>query len=353
MKLNHLLSTITLCAITSIGLGLTMPAQAWTAFQDKGGTMVTDPSCTAFGVNDVLCASVSTRGTLTVNHFNGISWAGFQDLGGIVVRKPNCIRWSLLGAMCAVIGTDSAVQVNRFNGATWSGFQALGGISVSDPACASAGGLGLNDAHCAIIGTDGALYVNRFDGANWLGFQKLGGSYIYNPTCTEDYTFGGVFCAAVTTGGKLDGWKYNVGVWSKMPQSANPGAAITADPNCAGIGQNKILCAVRAGGSLRVNRADNGFTWPFFQNLGGILTAAPNCTLSSPPFGAMPTAVCVVRGTNSGVFINRFDGSNWSGYQPITGANTVGAPSCTFLRNAQSLCGARGTNNHLYVTVDP
>jgi hypothetical protein len=350
MKLNHLLSTIMLCIATGVGFCVTTSANAWSGLQDAGGTMVTDPSCTTFAGTQALCASVSTDGTLTVNHFDGTRWTGPQDAGGVVVRKPNCTHESLFDAMCAVIGVDQALYVNHFNGAAWSGFTHLGGVSMSDPACT--GITGLSEMHCAIIGVDGALWVNDHDGIGWSGFKKLGGNYIYNPTCTEDYTFGGAFCAAVTTDGKLDGWKYANGVWGRMPNPVSAGAAITADPSCTGIGRQDILCAVRAGNSLRVNFANNGFTWPRFSNLGGILAGAPSCTLSSSPFDATPTAVCAVRGINSAVFINSFNGSSWSGYQALPGTTTVGAPSCTATNAAsQPLCAARGTNNHLYISV--
>src|SRR5688572_8855321 len=102
-------------------------AQAPAAWQDHGGTLVTDPSCTGFGVGEVVCAAVGAGGTLIVNRFDGAVWTGFEDLGGIVVRKPSCTRWGILPAVCAVIDAQSRVQVNIFNGQAWSGFQSLGG----------------------------------------------------------------------------------------------------------------------------------------------------------------------------------------------------------------------------------
>jgi hypothetical protein len=349
MRLNDLLNMITLCTIiTGIGIGLAAPAQAMGAFQDVGGTIITDPSCTSFSGPEALCAAVSTSGTLTVNRFDGTAWTGFQDLGGIVVRKPNCTYQGIRNAICAVIGTDSSVFVNHFDGFTWSGFKPIGGSSISDAACT---GIRVTEfVHCAIIGADGALYVNTFNGVEWKGFRKLGGNYIFNPTCAEDHTFVGAFCAAVTTLGRLDGWKFTgAGGWSRMPQTV--GANISADPSCTDIGHDGILCAVRAGSSLVVNRADNGFLWTFLTNLGGILTAAPSCTKGPP--GANVTALCAVRGTNSGVFVRSLDGNIWSGFQAVSGVLMVGAPSCTSFGRAQTLCGVRSTNNHLFVSVGP
>ena len=161
--------------------------------------------------------------------------------------------------------------MNIYNGAVWTGFQLLGGLSISEPACVGTAFIGNFATHCAIIGVNSALHVNTFDGTQWSGFKRLGGSYIYNPTCTQDWTFAGVFCAAVTMGAKLEGWKNvsgSTGAWVKMPQAV--GAQVTADPNCAGIGREQILCAVRSGTRLKVNRADDASTWPLITDLGGI-----------------------------------------------------------------------------------
>jgi hypothetical protein len=323
-------------------------AQAPPRWQDQGGTLVTDPSCVGFGLGEVVCAAVGARGTLIVNRFDGTNWKGFEDLGGVVVRKPSCARWGLLPVLCAVIDTQSRVQVNVYNSATWTGFQLLGGQSISEPACVGTAFIGNFATHCAIIGVNGALQINTFDGTQWSGFKSLGGSYIYNPTCTQDWTFAGVFCAAVTTGARLEGWKNvsgGTGSWVQMPAV---GSQVTADPNCSGIGAGKILCAVRSGTRLKVNRADDTSTWPLFTDLGGILMAAPGCMPNLHPLLGTPTATCAVRDTNSAVQMISFDGSTWSGFQLAPGVNTVGSPSCTFVGQTQKLCGVRGTNNHLY-----
>ena len=61
-------------------------AQAPPAWQDHGGTLVTDPSCVGFGLGEVVCAAVGAGGTLIVNRFDGANWLGFEDLGG--TRRP-------------------------------------------------------------------------------------------------------------------------------------------------------------------------------------------------------------------------------------------------------------------------
>jgi len=329
-------------------------AQAPAAWQDHGGALVSDPSCAAFGAGEVVCAAVGAGGTLIVNRFDGAIWTGFENLGGIAVRKPSCTRWGIFLVACAVIDTQSRVQMNIFNGSTWSGFQLVGGQSVSEPACVGTAFIGSFATYCAIIGVNGALQVNRFDGTRWSGFQSLGGSYIYNPTCTQDWTFAGVFCAAVTIGAQLEGWKNATGAsWVKMPQAV--GTQVTADPNCAGIGaangQGKILCAVRSGTRLKVNRADDVSAWPLLTDLGGILMAAPGCMPNSNPFLPTTTAVCAVRDTSSAVQMITFNGSTWSGFQLVPGVSVVGAPSCIFFGQTQKLCAVRGVNNRFYTRM--
>jgi hypothetical protein len=326
-------------------------AQAtWNGLQDLGGSLVTDPSCTFRG-NGAICGIVNAGGQLDVNRFDGTNWSGFIDhLGGIVIGRPSCTHFGLgnVGAFCAVVGADSSVFANFFDGASWSGFQSLNGVGISDPACT--GIVGTNQAFCAIIGINGSLLVNHFDGSNWTGFEDLGGTHIFNPTCTDDFHLG-VLCGGVTTTGQLRLRHFNGTTWEPPTILALPNNNfITADPSCTFINQDQMICGVRgADSALYVSRFD-GISFAPFQNLGGILAAKPTCT-SDNVGSPTPMAICAVRGITSELFVNQFIGTTWSGYQPILGANIDGAPSCSLLPVAQALCGVRGTDNKLWVTI--
>jgi len=352
MNPKRLFKTLFITSAIAVLHSANSHAQVGPIWRLNGGPMVTDPSCAAFGVGEIVCGAISVNGTLIVNRFDGTAWTGFQDLGGTFVRKPSCMRMGILMAACAVIDTASRVQVNTYNGSSWNGFQSLGGTTtVSQPSCTGRPTLGVAaETHCAVIASDGALWTGRFIGTEWQGLQKLGGNYAYNPTCTDDWVlFGnGVFCAAVTVGGKLEGWKFN-GTWTRMPQAV--GANITADPHCAGIGELRILCAIRSGSRLMVNRADTAATWPVFTDLGGILTAAPSCFPGSNPHLFTSTAICAVRGTNSAIFMIGFNGIAWGSYEMLPGVMTVGQPSCIFFSQSGTLCAVRGTDNHLYTRM--
>jgi hypothetical protein len=353
--MSNLVKTIlSVTAIISTVLCQLTTAQAtWNGLQDLGGSLTTDPSCTFRG-NGAICGIVDAGGQLEVNRFDGSNWSGFTDhLGGIVIGRPSCSYFGVgnVGAFCAVVGTDSSVFANFFDGASWSGFQSLNGVSISDPACT--GIVGSNQAFCAIIGTNGSLEVNHFDGANWMGFENLGGSHIFNPTCTDDFHLGAL-CGGVTTTGQLRLRHFNGTSWEPPTILTLPNNTfITADPSCTFINQDQMICGVRGSDSaLYVSRFD-GISFLPFQNLGGILAAKPTCTsdnIGSPT----PMAVCAVRDISSHLFVNQFTNTTWSGYQQIRGANINGAPSCTILSVAQALCGVKGTDNSLWVTIgDP
>jgi PASTA domain len=155
----------------------------------------------------------------------------------------------------------------------------------------------------------------------------------------------------VTTTGQLRVRRFSGTSWEPPTILTLPNNTfITADPSCAFVNQDQLICGVRgADSALYVTRFD-GIGFLPFQNLGGILAAAPSCT-SDNVGSPVPMAVCAVRGITSKLFVNQFIASTWSGYQPILGANINGAPSCTLLSVAQALCGVRGTDNRLWVTM--
>lgn len=347
MNPRQLLARILIGTAIAVLHSVNSQAQVGPRWQLNGGPISTDPSCAAFGSGEVLCGALSVSGSLIVNRFNGTNWTGFEDLGGTFVRKPSCMRVGILPAACAVIDTSSRVQIKMWTGSSWNNFQVLGGTSVSDPACIGRPNLGLIETHCSFIGADGALWTGRFSDSEWQGFQRLGGNYAYNPTCTQDWELFGnhIFCAAVTTSGRLEGWRF-AGTWTKVPRAV--GTNITADPHCAGIGVFRILCAVRSGSRLMVNRADDETTWPVFTDLGGILTAAPSCFPASNPFNTTSTAICAVRNANSGIHMIGFNGIEWGSYELVPGVIMLGQPSCVFFGSTRTMCAVRGTDNHLY-----
>src|SRR5215471_1202204 len=90
--MSHPFKSIITAAAAIILTTLCKPALAqdvFSALQDQGGILASDPSCTV-GPSAATCAVVGYGGHLFVNTYNGTSWSGFQDEGGIVIGKPSC-----------------------------------------------------------------------------------------------------------------------------------------------------------------------------------------------------------------------------------------------------------------------
>jgi hypothetical protein len=374
----------TFLSVTAIILAtlckLSAPAQAQFIFnplQNLGGSVTTAPSCTGAS-GSTFCGAVGVDGHLLLNQIDDVSSFGYADLGGTVIGKPSCTHFGLgstqpnFRVLCGVIGTDSGVWVTRFDGVSSSGFTSLGGVSISDPACTGLGGS--TKAVCVIIGTNSHLLASTtLDGVNWTRFADLdlGGTLIFNPTCMDIGNMMG-FCGAVTTDGELRlirfqagsgpvSWEPNTNIITFPPIILNTiGVArlvtggvsfpstirITSNPSCAAGLRAAVVCGVRGSDSALYVSRFNGTTFSPFQFEGGILAGAPSCAF----------AVCAVRGTNSELFIIQFLSNGvTTGFAPVPGANINGDPSCTLhpneLLTILMLCGVRKPDSTLWMTI--
>jgi hypothetical protein len=369
----------TLCKLTPA------PAQdVFSALQDQGGILASDPSCT-LGGNVAICAVVGYGGHLFVDTYNGTGWTGFQDKGGIVIGKPSCTHFGLgnVQALCGTIGTDGAVWVNVFNGTSWN-FHSLGGLSISDPACTGFG----NGAICAVIGANSHLFASTTsDGVTWSAFQdlNLGGTLIFNPTCM-DAGFAdnpAALCGAVTTAGELRTKQFNgvTSTWDPNPAIITlptSNMSITSDPSCAAVNVAQvIICGVRGSDSaLYVSQSfvsQSGVTtFPQFQSVGGVLAGAPSCASENITNFSNPLPVCAVRGPDSVLYVMQFIPTVFCvlghpcfpfTYHAIPTTDIKGDPSCTFMlvsvpvkpsgtvSQHQVLCGVKSTDSKLWVTI--
>jgi hypothetical protein len=387
--MNHVGKTLpSVIAITLAILCKLTPAQAeFSALQNQGGVLVTDPSCSSGNAlsNGAICGVVGTDGHLWVNRFDG---SGFTDLGGQVIGKPSCTHFNsgAVQAFCGVRGTDSAVYVNLsapfVNDPSWFGFQRIGGVSISDPACTGLFTPNGGQAICAIIRPNGNLAVSTTsDGFSWTPFADLLGGTQFNPTCTSFVDLGampqssGALCGAVTTAGDFQVKFFNGGTWDQTPTvitfPPNSTISIASDPSCTFVGAGgQVICGVRGSDSALYVSQFDGTTFSQFQSLGGVSFGAPSCT--SENYGSAPVGVCAVRGMSSPrlhsllefseffeLYVNQFNNGTWSGFQPIAGAIINGDPSCTIVPiNPPTLiaavwCGVKSTDSSLWVTVGP
>jgi hypothetical protein len=372
--MSHIGKTfLSVTAITLTILCKLTPAQAqvFSALQDQGGILMSDPSCTYGNAlrGAATCAVVGVDGALYVNRFDG---NGFTDLGGLVIGKPSCTQFGPNPqALCAVLGTDSSVFVNVSSHVpgdpSWSGFRPLGGVSISDPVCT--GLPGTFQAICAIIRPNGSLAVAMTsDGAgqNWTTFAdlNLGGTLRFNPTCTAfNLMPGHALCGAVTMAGDFRVKFFDGTTWDTNATIVTfpPNISIMSDPSCtmvtSGSGGQHGICGVRGSDSALYVSQFNGTTFSQFQSLGGFIVGAPSCT-SEIVEPARPMAVCAVRGIYNGLYVNQFNSGAWSGFEPIAGPIINGDPSCRTVLpgpGGSSLavvwCGVKSTASELWVTV--
>jgi hypothetical protein len=132
----------------------------------------------------------------------------------------------------------------------------------------------------------------------------------------------------------------------------NLGGTVVTSPSCAGAASGSTFCGVvSVGGHLLLNQIDN-FTSSGFADLGGIVIGKPSCThfgLGQPE--PILRVLCGVIGTDSAVWVIRFDGSSSSGFTSLGGIS-ISDPACTGLSGStKAICAVIGTNSHLFAST--
>jgi hypothetical protein len=228
-------------------------------------------------------------------------------------------------------------------------FDARGGPLFSDPSCTGTGGGGVI---CGVVGTNDALRVNRFNGTTWSGFVSLGGVVIGKPSCTYTGNVGAQgLCAVIGTDGSVFVIRFNGVTWSGFQRLVQADGSVLrsiSDPACTGIqGTNQVICAmIGVNSALYVNRFD-GANWSGFVSLGGAHLFNPTCT-EDLTFGG---ALCGAATTAGQLRVRRFNGTSWAPAQLLNPHSLITAdPSCTSVAQLQFVCGVRGANNSLFVS---
>ena len=102
-------------------------------------------------------------------------------------------------------------------------------------------------------------------------------------------------------------------------------------PSCAAAASGSTFCGVvGVGGHLLLNQVDN-FTSLGYTDLGGIVIGKPSCThfgIGQPE--PLFRVLCGVIGTDSALWVIRFDGSSSSGFTSLGGIS-ISDPACTGL----------------------
>jgi hypothetical protein len=247
------------------------------------------------------------------------SWSGFVSMGtAVALGNPSCAQLSSGDVACAARSLAQTFLVDTYNGTAWSGWKSLPGIITSSPACTSDGN---GKVYCASTSSTSSLLVTVFNGTTWSTPASVGGQLTSAPSCAS-YTANKVLCVARNLTGGLAWITFNGTAWNTF---ANITATTVSAPGCTGDGAGGVICAVNTLNTssktqpVLVNRF-NGSSWQGFLNIAGVATTEPTCTGN----GISGQVVCFARGTDSGLWDNRFNGgswvsSNWSGWFSLGG----------------------------------
>jgi hypothetical protein len=132
----------------------------------------------------------------------------------------------------------------------------------------------------------------------------------------------------------------------------NLGGGVVTAPSCAAAASGSTFCGVvGVGGHLFLNQIDN-FTSLGYTDLGGIVIGKPSCThfgIGRPE--PLFRVLCGVIGTDSAVWVIRFDGLSSSGFTSLGGIG-ISDPACTGLSGStKAVCVVIGTNSHLFAST--
>ena len=132
----------------------------------------------------------------------------------------------------------------------------------------------------------------------------------------------------------------------------NLGGGVVTAPSCAAAASGSTFCGVvGVGGHLLLNQIDN-FTSLGYTDLGGIVIGKPSCThfgigQIEPQFRVL----CGVIGTDSALWVIRFDGLSSSGFTSLGGVS-ISDPACTGISGStKAVCVVIGTNSHLFAST--
>jgi hypothetical protein len=121
---------------------------------------------------------------------------------------------------------------------------------------------------------------------------------------------------------------------------------LISKPSCTAVGPGGALCAVLGTDSALYITRFNDTVWNAFERLpAGIFSSAPSCT----DYGT-GQALCAVLGTDSALYITYLTGAAWSAFERLEGGIFSSEPSSTEIKAGGALCAAVGIDSTLYVS---
>jgi hypothetical protein len=213
-----------------------------------------------------------------------------------------------------VRGTDNGLYHNTFNGTGWTGYTFLGGSTASRPALAA----GPNGTlELVVRGTDNRIYHNRFNGAGWTGFVNLGGATPDAPALASRSTGVDLVVRGTDNGVYHNRFTFSSATWSGF---IAVGGTTLATP--ALVTSTRTASADRL--DLVLRGTDSGIYYNHFNGLSWIgYVAIPGATAARPALAASTAPGnldLVIRGTNNGIYYSHFNGAAWSPFVALPGS---------------------------------
>ncbi len=329
----RILTIATAVCIAVAGTFIAAPtAQAW---ENLGGVLTSNTSCTTWSANRIDCFARGTDNAMWHRWWNGSAWGGWETLGGVITTDPNCVSWGPNRIDCFARGTDNALWHRWWNGSAWGGWESLGGVITGPPECVS---WGANRIDCFAKGTDNAMWHRWWNGSAWCGWESLGGVITSNLSCTS-WSANRIDCFARGTDNAMYHRWWSGSAWGGWESL---GGVINMAPECVSWSANRIDCFARGGGNAMYHRWWNGSAWGGWESLGGVITSEISCTTWSAN-----RIDCFARGTDNAMWHRWWNGSAWGGWESLGGVITT-RPECVSWSANRIDCFARGTDNGLY-----
>jgi len=329
---------------------------SWSTLKSTGaGTLgVGNPSCAAIFTGHVVCAALSAESAMTVSEFNGTTWGAWKSLTGAVSSIPSCTGDGAGNVLCAATAADGGLLNAIFNGAAWSTPTELKATLYSAPSCAE---YKAGKVLCAARNASGGLAWMVYNGTQWSGVGTLATTAAYSPSYASDQN-GGVVCAVPGDDGTTQVNRYVSGAWEGFLNLG--GWAVGGAVQCAyNSPAGEVTCYQSGTNNALYINSFNGGNWStgwdnIWFGLGGLMDANANCISQS-----VGEYLCTMNGIGSGTLQGEsglnsrvWNGSSWSGWINI-GTAGIGSPSCAPLGNGEVVCVVRQVNNLLYSSVGP
>ena len=199
-----------------------------------------------------------------------------------------------------------------------------------------------NRIDCFSRSPSGSLTWIYRDHGRWSAPQDLGGKLAAAPSCVARGP-GGINCFAISAKGVLatiylNGTKW--GAWASLGGTLKPSRV-----SCLSHARDRIVCFARGRtDQLMTRRWNGGKAWEPWRDLGGVLSADPECII----VGAAGAA-CFGRSATGQLVAFLPDAAGKSGGWTTLGGRIEGKPSCVRLKSGDAACAAQSGSGRLHM----